>query len=167
LFRAVKLPQGIKGRLYLHSMPGRYENVDAVWAEIARLKVSALVRLAPMDEIREKSSRYAEALDRGAVPYSVLSCPICDYRGPDDDAIFIEVVERVSTLLRRGEGVLAHCAGGVGRTGLFAVATLVALGMTESDAREHVTAAGSGPERPVQDEALRRMGPRLARSSNE
>lgn len=165
MFREVELPKGIKGRLYLHSMPGRAGALDAVWAELRRLKVSALVCLAPVDEIREKSPQYAEALERGAVPCTVLSCPIRDFHGPDDDDVFVEMVARVAELLQAGDSVLIHCAGGIGRTGMFAVATLMALGVAENEARRRVDDAGSGPERPVQNEALRRIEPRLARQA--
>lgn len=165
MFRKVELPGGIKGRLYLHSMPGRYETLDDAWNEITRLGISILVRLAPMDEIREKSLQYAEALAQATVPCTVWACPICDYQGPDNDSAFVETVIRAADSLRAGERVLVHCGAGIGRTGMFAVAMLMALGVAENEARRRVEAAGSKPERPAQEESLRRIGPGLRRSA--
>jgi len=164
LFREVELPGGIKGRLYLHSMPGRQETLDDAWTEITRLGISALVCLAPIDEIREKSPQYAEALEQATVPCTVWRCPICDYQGPADDSTFVEAVTRTAYSLQAGDRVLVHCGAGIGRTGMFAVATLMALAVAEHEARKRVMAAGSNPERSAQEEALRRVGPRLRRS---
>lgn len=165
LFREIEPSGEIKGRLYLHRMPGRQEPLDDAWAEITRLGISALVCLAPMDEVREKSPQYAQALEQATVPCTVWRFPICDNQGPDDDSAFHEAVTRAADSLRAGERVLVHCGAGIGRTGMFAVATLMAVGVPEHEARERVMAVGSGPERPAQEEAIRRIGPRLRRSS--
>jgi protein-tyrosine phosphatase len=167
VFRRDELPGRIKGQLYLHSMPGRCETLDVVWSEITRLRISASVCLAPMDEIREKSPQYAQALEHATVPSAVWPCPICDYQGPANDDVFIDVVTRAADSLRAGEGILVHRGAGVGRTGLFAVATLMALGLAENEARKRVVAAGSRPERTTQDEALRRIGPRVQGAPGE
>jgi hypothetical protein len=44
---------------------------------------------------------------------------------------------------------------------MFAIAALIALGMQMEEARRVVKAAGSGPERPAQEEALRRFASEL------
>ncbi|MFP3868502.1 MAG: hypothetical protein ACLFUU_10110 [Desulfobacteraceae bacterium] len=60
-----------------------------------------------------------------------------------------------------GKGVLLHWGAGKGRTGMFAIATLMALGLSETEARQRINDAGSYPERPAQQEALRRFGSSL------
>ena len=87
-FRQVELPAEVSGHLYLHSMPGRYEPLVETWAEVRRLAVAAIVSLAPLDEIREKSPEYAESIETNAIPCQLWRLAICDYQGPDDDQAF-------------------------------------------------------------------------------
>lgn len=156
-FREVKLPERVPGRLYLHSMPGRCESLDDAWGEVRRLGVSGIVCLAPMDEIREKSPEYAKAIETGEVPCALSRLPVCDYQGPDDDQAFLRIATEVADALGRGDRVLVHCGAGIGRTGMFAIAVLIATSLPHQEARGRVRAAGSGPERSAQEEALRRV----------
>jgi hypothetical protein len=73
MFRRVELPAQLPGRLLLHSMPGRYESIESVWNQVRDEDVRAIVCLAEKDELCEKSSEYARALEAGTVPRSVLS----------------------------------------------------------------------------------------------
>jgi len=164
-FREVLLPDMIPGRLYLHSMPGRYEHLREELAEVQRLRVSGIVSLVPLDEIREKSPEYIKAVEAGNLPCALWRHPVCDYQGPDDDRAFWELAVQVAALLRDGEKVLVHCGAGIGRTGMFAIAALLALGLAEDDARSRVEAAGSRPERPAQEAALRRIAQLRATSA--
>lgn len=169
LFREVELPGEISGRLYLHSMPGRREPLGDVWAEISRQGISMLVCLAPLDEIRQKSPQYADALERASAPCTLRLFPIGDYQAPEDDSAFCNAVASTANSLCAGECVLLHCGAGIGRTGMFAAATLMAVGLSEREARQRIKAAGSWPERPAQEEALRRVGSCLTKgpSSND
>lgn len=167
LFREVELGPGIRGRMFLHSMPGRslpgrsipgyVESLDDTWAEIERLGVSSIVCLVPIEEIRERSPQYARALEEGKTPCAVLRFPIRDFSGPDDDGAFRDRAVEAAGALRGGARILIHCNAGIGRTGMFAAATLIALGVPEHEARRRVRAAGSGPELPEQIEVLRRI----------
>lgn len=82
---------------------------------------------------------------------------------PGDEEARIEmVVSSVLAALRRGDGVVVHCAGGTGRTGTVIGATLVALGVPAADVIAHLQAvnklrARSWPESPWQQELLRRF----------
>jgi protein-tyrosine phosphatase len=169
LFREVELPGNISGRLYIHSMPGRREPLEDVWAEITREGISTLVCLTPLDEIHEKSPHYADALERAAIPCILRLFPIRDYQAPEHDEDFLNAVALTANSLCSGERVLLHCGAGIGRTGMFAIATLMAVGLSEREARQRINAAGSWPERPAQEEALRRVGSCLTKglSSNE
>jgi protein-tyrosine phosphatase len=116
-----------------------------------------MVSLAPFDEIREKSPEYAEAIEADAVPCQLWRLAICDYQGPDDDQAFWQLATQVAGTLRGGNNVLVHCGAGIGRTGMFAITVLMALGLSDGEAQRRVSAAGSAPERPAQQNALRRF----------
>jgi len=88
MFRRVDLPARIPGRLLLHSMPGRYEAIESVWHQVRSETIGAIVCLAEKDEIHEKSSEYARALEAGTVPCSVLPFEIPDRGAPEDRRAF-------------------------------------------------------------------------------
>lgn len=68
MFRRVDLAARVPGRLLLHSMPGRYESLENVWTQVRNEGVRVIVCLAEKDELHEKSSEYAQALEAGIVP---------------------------------------------------------------------------------------------------
>jgi protein-tyrosine phosphatase len=156
-FRAVQFPTGLRGQIWLHSMPGRYDSLEDSWREIRRLGVSWIVCLAPLAEISKKSPAYATAIEKGEVPCQIRHLAIPDYGAPDDDSAFAQCVREAADALRQGKHILVHCGAGIGRTSMFAIATLVALGLSHDQARHEVSAVGSGPERPVQEEAIIRF----------
>jgi protein-tyrosine phosphatase len=89
----------------------------------------------------------------------VLYLPIRDVSTPADtglDAEFHTLVLGVVRALARGETVVAHCRGGLGRTGLLAACTLVALGHEAQDAVELVREARPGAvQTPDQEDYVR------------
>lgn len=166
-FRKVSLADNVQGKLYLQSMPGRHENLVQFWSDLNSLGVNAIVCLAPLDEIREKSPMYAAAIEAGTVPCAIRRLPVCDYQAPDDDQAFRGMAVEVADRLGRGEGVLVHCGAGIGRTGMFAIGALIVLGLSTDEARRSVRAAGSEPESPAQEEALRRLATHFGRQLSQ
>jgi protein-tyrosine phosphatase len=154
MFRRVDLPAEISGRLLLHSMPGRFEAIEKVWHQVRIDAVGAIVCLNEEYEIRMKSYRYAEALESGAVPCSVLPFEIREGGVPEDRHAFWALANDVAKRLRCGEAVLIHCAGGVGRTAMLAVSVLLALGEPIHEAESAVSRAGSTVETMPQMEML-------------
>jgi protein-tyrosine phosphatase len=154
MFRHIELPGCIPGRLMLHSMPGRFEAIEKVWHQLKSEAIGAIVCLAEPYEIRLKSSAYAEALEAGAVPCSVLTFEIREGGAPEDRDSFWALAKGIANRLRSGESVLIHCAGGVGRTALLAVSVLLALGEPMSQAESAVSRAGSTVETMPQIEML-------------
>jgi protein-tyrosine phosphatase len=146
MFRRVDLPAPVPGSLLLHSMPGRYEAIESVWSQVKRKAVAAIICLAEQDEIHEKSFEYAQALEEGTVPCLVLPFEIPDRGAPEDRHAFWALAGDIAERLQRGENVLIHCAGGVGRTAMLAVCVLLALGEPASNARRAVSRAGSTVE---------------------
>ena len=154
MFRHVDLPARVPGRLLLHSMPGRYEAIESVWNQVRKETVSAIVCLAENDELHEKSSEYARALEAGTVPCRVLPFEIPDRGAAEDRDAFWTLASDVANRLRSGEAVLIHCAGGVGRTATLAVCVLLALGESASNARSVVSRAGSTVETAPQSDLI-------------
>jgi protein-tyrosine phosphatase len=154
MFRRVDLPIEVPGRLLLHSMPGRFEALERVWHQVRREAVGAIVCLTEEYETRTKSSQYAEALETGTVPCSVLPFEIREGGVPEDRDAFWTLANDVANRLQSGEGVLIHCAGGVGRTAMLAVSVLLALGEPMEEAEGAVSRAGSIVETMPQIEML-------------
>jgi protein-tyrosine phosphatase len=154
MFRCVDLPARIPGRLLLHSMPGRFEALERVWHQLKRDAVGAIVCLNEKHEIHAKSSKYAEALEAGTVPCSVLPFEIREGGVPEDRDAFWALAKNVANRLQSGEAVLIHCAGGVGRTAMFTVSVLLALGEPMNEAESVVSRAGSIVETMPQIEML-------------
>src|SRR5437762_10845671 len=154
MFRRVDLPSRIPGRLLLHSMPGRFEAIEKVWRQLGSESVGAIVCLNELYEIRMKSSKYAEALEAGTVPCSVLPFEIREGGVPEDRDAFWALAKNVANRLQSGEAVLIHCAGGVGRTAMLAVSVLLALGEPMNEAESVVSRAGSIVETMPQIEML-------------
>lgn len=154
MFRRVELPGQIPGKLLLHSMPGRFEALDRVWHHVREDEVGAIVCLNEHFEIRQKSSAYADAIDAGTVPCSVLGMEIREGGVPTDKDAFWSLVNDIASRVSSGQSVLIHCAGGVGRTAMFAVSVLLALGHAAEEAERTVSRAGSTVETMAQMEML-------------
>ena len=148
MFRKVSLPEGVPGRLYLHSMPGRWEKLDEFMSEAERQAVDTIVCLAPEEEIKEKSPEYYCALSSGTFPLRRLEFPIRDFGVPGENRLdeFMNLVTSVAKMLRSGKIVLIHCASGVGRTGTLCMCVLFALGMLNEQAVIATRKAGADPE---------------------
>ncbi len=162
MFRHVPLPEDVKGRLYLHSMPGRFEPLQASVDEIQRRGIAQVICLTSLEEIRGKSPAYARLLSNGAMPWRQVMFPIVDFGVPSSRQRFLSFVLQIAQSLRAGDYVLLHCAAGIGRTGLVAASVLVALGMSADAAQQTVQAAGSYAERPEQVELIHWVAHSLA-----
>lgn len=150
MFSEVSLPEGCTGRLFLHSMPGRYENFDEFVLEAERLRIDRVIRLAPLEEVEQKSPEYAQAIKAGQPGWMDEPCEVPDYGVPEDLYVFLDKARSVADAIRSGARVLIHCGAGIGRTGMFAICVLMALGLEKNDAVERVRSAGSWPETPEQ-----------------
>ncbi len=156
MFRKVDLPEGVSGTLYLHSMPGRMEELEDFLKEAKRTCVETIVCLAPEEEIREKSPEYHRSLSSGAFPVPRIEFPIRDFDVPERDRIegFMNLAAEVSKMLLSGKTVLIHCASGVGRTGTLCTCVLFALGVPGEKAVVATRKAGAEAETVEQKELV-------------
>lgn len=153
-FRRVKLPTAVPGKLFLHSTPGRYEPFD-VFLEVAQAAaVKLIVCLVSHSDLVRKTPEYATRRACGTLGIPVLDFPIPDFGVPDSVPEFAEFAKGLAARLRQGENILVHCGAGIGRTGLTAEATLMALGLLRTTAHPLIEAAGAGAETPEQEALL-------------
>lgn len=144
--RPVRLPSDIAGQLWLDAMPGRFERWTAFEAEAARARLALVVCLTPRSELAELSPDYHAAVTAGRTSFRWQLTPMRNFGLPEDPAAFRRDVAAIVTALREGEGVMLHCAAGMGRTGTAAACVLKALGLDADEALRRVRSAGSNPQ---------------------
>jgi protein-tyrosine phosphatase len=145
-FRSLELPADVPGKLWLASMPGRFETWNAFEAQAERDGVALVVCLTPRDEIAELSPAYHAAVTRGRMPFRWMSVPMRNFGVPQDSAAFRRQIAEITQSLCQGEAVLLHCAAGIGRTGSTAACVLKSLGLPTEEALQRVLDAGSNPQ---------------------
>jgi len=144
---------GLPGRLGMTLAPGKKgRGVAAMWARDVTTDLTALrdsfdaKHLVTLMEAHELE-RYgiADIFDVaravGLVPHHV---PIVDGSVPSSVEAMIDLVDDVVGALRRGECVVVHCLGGLGRTGTTAAACLVGRGLDADAAIAVVRHARAG-----------------------
>lgn len=144
--RPVRMPPGVPGQLWLGAMPGRFEPWPAFQAEAQRSRLQRVVCLTPLAEVAELAPAYHAAVAGGRPGFRWQLLPMRNFGVPEDPAGFRAAVADIATVLRQGDGVLLHCAAGIGRTGTTAACILKALGLDASDALQRVREAGSNPQ---------------------
>jgi len=94
-----------------------------------------------------------------------VGLPIPDLGAPQDSLAFLGEVGRLTAALRLGRNVAVHCRQGVGRSGLVAVAVMVALGSPLEAALQAVSLARglSVPETQEQRNWLEALSGALSR----
>jgi protein-tyrosine phosphatase len=155
MFRSVVLSSDLSGSLYLHSMPGRYELLSASVSEIEEKEIDIVVSLTSLEEIREKSPEYANAIDENSLPFKRMEFPVVDFGIPEDSIAFLNLAGELAGRLKSGENLLIHCGAGIGRTGTLATSVLIILGTDLNESLEAVRIAGSDPETEEQMDLVR------------
>lgn len=159
------------GRIGITFCPGKHDlfahtgawerdlgiDLDAITAWGARL-VLTLVEPAELKTLKVPQLGH-EIMHRG-IAWRHL--PIADYSVPSRafEEQWLTDGREIREMLRRGEDVLVHCKGGLGRAGMIAARLLAELGMDPEEAIRAVRRARKGAiETPSQLALVRRTVP--------
>lgn len=178
--------EGLPGVIGLTFCPGKKQRgaMSGDWerdlgADLEDIKSSgakALVTLMESDELSKVRVPSSELADKAAhIGLEWHHLPIRDADVPDDrfEDLWTYSGVRLRNLLLKGEKIVIHCLGGLGRTGTLAGRLLVEFGATPGDAIRAVRAArGTGAiENKKQEEYVKRCKPlasaRMPQSCNE
>ena len=138
------------GRLWLGSMPGRFERWNEFTAEARQRQLDMVVCLTPPEEIASLSPAYWRAISEGTLDLRYLNMPVQNFGVPRDAVSFRHGIDQVARALQAGDAVMLHCAAGIGRTGTAAACLLKRMGLPKEDAMQRVRDAGSNPENALQ-----------------
>ena len=105
MFRSVILSDLFKGKLYLHSMPGRHEVFAKAKDDIRKYRISKVVCLTPLEEIRKKSPEYFKAIQEKDILFDLVMFPISDYGIPDHPNRFLQLAKDIGSNLEAGENI--------------------------------------------------------------
>jgi protein-tyrosine phosphatase len=161
------------GRIGITFCPGKHDrfastgtwernlglDVDTIAVWNAKL-VLTLVEQAELTAL--KVPNLGQEIQRRGIEWRHL--PIADYSVPSDDfeLQWLSQGREIRKMLRRGDDVLVHCKGGLGRAGMIAARLLVELGVDPNDAIGSVRRARKGAiETPSQLALVRRTVPIL------
>ena len=142
------------GRLYLSAMPCRYDPFVTWRLAVEEAGIARIVCLATPEEVMLDAPDYLRS--RYRIP-PVFDFPIPDFgapQGPDRYRFWL-LAYKIADMLRRGERVLIHCRGGIGRTGMLAAGVLQMMGFSARDAYQTIEEIGSHPETPEQRDFVR------------
>ncbi len=148
MFREIEIAQ--KGKVFLHSMPGRKE----VWHDAKKAfednSISHVLCLTSSAEMHEKSPEYAAFFKQEQAQKEIVKrfihISIEDFSIPKDSDFYRKQISLAADAVVQGAHLLIHCAAGIGRTGCAAIVLLQELGLSASEAQSLVLAAGSHPE---------------------
>ena len=128
------------GRLGLMPRP---EGGSKLAGEVRALKkegVDRLVSLLPVEEARQLGlAEEASACAKADIVFE--SFPIEDFEVPDELESAIAFLRELIAHLNKGESVVIHCLGGIGRSGMMTAGVLVLTGIPPEEAIDRVSDA--------------------------
>jgi atypical dual specificity phosphatase len=129
----VPLPHHVPGRLWLCGKHVIAPDPDAVLNQIG---ATTVVCLTQAHELEARWPDYVAWL-RAEPATRALWRPIDDFGVPPAEARQ-PLLDDLAARLLAGDGLVIHCAAGIGRSGTTAAALLVGFGMSVDEARAHV-----------------------------
>ena len=155
--RALPLPDGVLGRVWLGPMPGRLEPWPEFLSTARAAGLTHVLCLTPRDELARLSPAYDAAIRSGELPFVWQALPMDDYGLSADAQRYCDGIEALAIAVEAGAVVLLHCAAGIGRTGTTAACLLKRLGVPTAAALQRVRQAGSNPQSALQSGLIERF----------
>ena len=121
------IPEVMPGRLGIMARPRANEWLADEVAAWCRAGLTTVVCLLESTEVRELGLLEEPTLC-AASSIEFLSFPIADRGVPQSIRKTVELVERMTSLVRTGAKVAIHCRAGIGRSSLIAGCVLIKLG---------------------------------------
>jgi len=162
------IPIDAPGTLAIVTCPRGGEWLTDDLERLALAGVDILVSLLVIDELVDLDLENAPALCAlHGLRYS--SVPVPDLGSPPDSARFVDAVMQIASAVRAGQNVAVHSRQSIGRSGLFAVSVMVALGARLERALGDVSEARGVPvpQTPAQLAWLQENLSRLSGVSND
>lgn len=160
----IPLPLGAPGRMWLC---GKHVVGPDPERAMQRVGANHIVCLVQRHELDDRFPAYVEWL-RQQPPDRALWFPVPDLDAPAPERT-AALIGHVLSRLEVGDGVIVHCAAGIGRSGTTAVAVLLHLGMDLPRALAHVRANRpmAGPEVGAQLALVQSIAVSIGRSSGD
>jgi len=155
LFRKVIFPDHLPYSLYLHPMPGQYEDMSSFVSGLEKRNIRTIICLTSCDEIARFSPEYLVYVKDETRRCAIEWFPISDFGIPEDTNACVDLARKYAQHLREGEAILVHCRMGIGRTGLFAIVLLMALGIPRIEAEQIIRNAHAAVQTRAQIELIR------------
>ena len=143
-FRISEIAAGSGARLGICRLPGRSGDLAGDLAVIALWSPALVVSMTETAEMVEKGAAgLVPALATAEIAHAHF--PIPDFSAPENtDTRWPMLARELHDRLDRGQGLLLHCLGGKGRSGMVAVRLLSERGMSFAEALATVRAARPG-----------------------
>jgi predicted protein tyrosine phosphatase len=132
------VPCPVAGRLWIMPCPPA-DHLAEVLDDLRANGVTHLLSMLPGAEADALGMR-REAELCAARDMVFLSHPIADFGLPEQSG-FAKLIAQVTELLQGGQNVAVHCRAGIGRSGMVAACSLVALGLAAPLAQAEVSKA--------------------------
>jgi hypothetical protein len=132
------------GRLALARLPGRTGALEADLGSIVDWAPRTVVSMTELDEAeRYGAAGLGAGLEAVGIRHEIF--PIRDFGTPETaETEWPALAMRLHAVLDTGGGVLLHCLGGKGRSGMVALRLLVERGMKPAKALEAIRVARPG-----------------------
>jgi len=122
--RNVPLPSG-PGKIYISTLPfSPFDPFQTAYRELSAENIDIILLLCYQAEIIQQTGGQDLVKRYGKDGFAVIWFPIDDFGVPTDKALFLGMLTRIHSLLKKGCSIAVQCHAGIGRAGL-AVACLV------------------------------------------